>query len=146
MTELAERISAQAVSPEEAKEKVKEKGAELREQASDRLRQEVQTRAEQAGEQAQKLSQSMRLAASELERQGQQGQGAVLEQVALRAEQVSNYLVSADPDALLEDARQYGRRGVELMKTKPWLVAPLGVAVGVVSARVLAARDGSQGS
>jgi hypothetical protein len=145
MTELAERTSERPVSPEEAKEKVKEKGLELREQTSGRLRQEVQTRAGQVGEQAQAFSQTMRRAALELRTQGQEGQGALVEQVALRAEQISEYLVNANPDQLLDDARQYGSKGAQFVKEKPWLIAPVGVGVGVVSA-VLAARGGSQGS
>ena len=145
MTELAERSSAQPVSPAEAKEKVKEKGQELREQTSMRLREQVEARASQASEQTQAFALSMRQAASQLRTQGQEQQGALLDQLALRAEQASEYLANTDPDELLQNAREYGRRGAETIKGKPWLVAPVGIAVGLVSA-VVASRLGSQGS
>ena len=144
MSQLA--TQDQPVTVEEAKEKAKEKGQELRTQASERAREEVQSRASSAGEQLQSLSQTLRRTASELRTQGQEGQATVIDQIAIRAEKVAGYLSQSEPDQLVEDARQYGRRGFELAKGQPWLIAPLGIGVGLLAARMLAGRGDSQGS
>ena len=146
MTDIVERAQVEPVTADDAKEKAKEKGQELREQVSTRVREQVQTQASSAGQQAQSFSQTMRRTASELRTQGQQGQGAVLVQVAIRAEQLAGYLSEADPDQLVTDARDYAQRGLEFAKKQPWLIAPIGLGVGIVAARVLAQRSGSQQS
>ena len=126
----------QPVSPEEAKEKVKEKGLEVREQATSRAREQVQQRASTAGEQLQSFSQSVRRTAAELRAQGQEGQGAVLDQIGMRSEQLAGYLSNADPDQLLNDARQYGSRAVQFVKQQPWLIAPVGIGAGFLVSRL----------
>ena len=136
MTELVEQSREQPISPEQAKEKVKEKGQELRGQATSRLREQVQDKASSAGEQMQSFSQTMRRTSAELRSQGQDGQGAVLDQVAIRTEQVAGYLTSVDPDQLLGDARQYASRGLQFVRQQPWLIAPVGVGLGLIAARL----------
>ena len=135
----------QPISPAEAKEKVKEKGLELREQATSRAREQVQERASSAGQQLQSFSQTVRRTGAELRSQGQEGQGAVLDQIAMRTEQLAGYLSSADPDQLANDARQYGSRAIQFAKEQPWLIAPVGVGVGILVAR-LRGGGGSQES
>ena len=136
MTELIEQSQDRPISPEEAKEKVKEKGEELRGQATSTLRDQVEQKASGAGEQLQSFSQTMRRTGAELRSQGQQGQAAILDQLAIRSEQLAGYLTSADPDQLVGDARQYASRSVQFVREKPWLIAPVGVGVGLVASRV----------
>ncbi len=146
MTEIVQRPPAQEpVTTEEAKEAVKEKGQELKTQAADRMREEVGQRTTQAGEQVQSLAQTMRRTASELRAQGQEGQGTVLDQVAIRAEQTAGYLTGAEADQLLEDARNYGGRALQFVRQQKWLVAPVGLGIGLLAARRFSG-GGSNGS
>ena len=144
MTSLVEKSETQQpVTAEDAKEAAKEKGQELRTQASERVRSEVDQRSSQAGEQAQTLAQTMRRTASELRAQGQQGQSAVLDQVAMRAERLGGYLTQADADQLLEEARGFGGRALDFARQQPLLVGVGGLGVGIVASRLL--RQARQG-
>lgn len=145
MTEIAVQPPAeQPVTAEDAKEAVKEKGQELKSQASDRVRQEVEQRSTQAGEQVQTFAQTLRRTASELKAQGQEGQGNVLDQLAIRAEQAAGYLTQAEADRLLNDARSYGQRALQFAREQRWMVAPVGLGVGLLAARRFG--GGSNGS
>ena len=136
MSSLAERVeSQQPVTTEDAKEAVKEKGQEVRTQATDRLRQEVDQRSTQAGKQVQSFAQTMRRTASELRAQGQEGQGGLLDQVAMRGEQLAGYLTQADADQLLEQAKSSSGRALEFARQQPLLVAVGGLGVGLVASR-----------
>jgi glucan phosphorylase len=143
MTSLAERVETQQpISPEAAKQAVKEKGQEVRTQASDRLRQEVDQRSSAAAEQLQSFAQTMRRTASELRAQGQHGQSGVVDQVAMRAEQFGGYLTDADADQLLEQAKSAGTRALDFARQQPLVVAVGGLGVGIVASRAL--RGGGQ--
>jgi hypothetical protein len=149
MTTLAEKLeSQQPMTAEDAKEAVKEKGQEVRTQASDRLRQEVDQRSSQAGEQVQNFAQTMRRTASELRAQGQQGQSGILDQVAVRAEQLAGYLTRADADQLLDQAQSSGRRAVQFARQQPLFTTVGGLALGLVASRVVGGggQSGSDGS
>jgi hypothetical protein len=145
MTSLAERLeSQQPMTAEDAKEAAKEKGQEVRTQASDRLRQEVDQRSTQAGEQVQTFAQTMRRTASELRAQGQQGQSGLLDQVATRAEQLGGYLTQADPDQFLEQVKTSGTRALDFVRQQPLVVAVGGLGVGILGSRLL--RRSGQGA
>jgi hypothetical protein len=144
MTSLAERLeSQQPITAEDAKEAAKEKGQEVRTQASDRLRQEVDQRSTQAGEQVQTFAQTMRRTASELRAQGQQGQSGLLDQVATRAEQLGGYLTQADPDQLLEQVKTSGTRALDFVRQQPLVVAVGGLGVGILGSRLLRGGQGA---
>lgn len=145
MTNLAERLETQPVTAEDAKQAVKEKGQEVRTQATDRVRQEVDQRSSQAGEQVQSLAQTMRRTASELRAQGQQGQSGALDQVAVRTEQLAGYLTQADADQLLEQVQSSGRKAIDFARQQPLIVAVCGLGIGIVASRVLG-RGGLSGS
>jgi hypothetical protein len=149
MSTLAEKLETQQpMTAQDAKEAVKEKGQEVRTQTSDRLRQEVDQRSSQAGEQVQSFAQTMRRTASELRAQGQQGQSGMLDQVAVRAEQLAGYLTQADADQLLDQVQSSGRRALQFARQQPMFTAVGGLAIGLVASRVLCARgqSGSDGS
>ena len=141
-----EQQQQQPMSPQEAKEKIKEKGQEVKSQAGERVREQLQTRAQSAGEQAQSLSQSVRRVGSELRTQGQQSQATVLDQVAVRSEQLAGYLTQAEPDQLLSDARRLGSRATDFARQQPLFVAGIGLAVGLIGSRLASAIAGGQGS
>jgi vacuolar-type H+-ATPase subunit H len=147
MTSLAERFeSQQPVTAEDAKEAAKEKGQEVRTQASERLRQEVDQRSSQAGEQVQSFAQTMRRTAAELRAQGQQGQGGVFDQVAMRAEQLGGYLTEADADQLLDQLKSSGRSALDFARQQPALVGIGGLGIGIVASRLLRRGGESESS
>lgn len=149
MSSLAERPeSQQPMTAGDAKEAVKEKGQEVRTQASDRMRQEVDQRSSKAAEQVQSFAQTMRRTASELRAQGQEGQSGMLDQVAIRAEQAAGYLTGADADQLLGQAQSSGRRALDFARQQPVLVAVGGLGIGLVASRMLGSKErgGSGGS
>jgi hypothetical protein len=149
MSTLAEKLETrQPMTAQDANEAVKEKGGEVRTQTSDRLRQEVDERSSQAGEQVQSFAQTMRRTASELRAQGQQGQGGILDQVAVRSEQLAGYLTRADADQMLDQVQSSGRRVTQFARQQPLFTAVGGLAIGLVASRALGGRgqSGSDGS
>ena len=146
MSDIATMASEKPVTAQDAKEAAKEKGQQLRTQAAERMRQEASQRSRQAAEQVQTFAQTMRRNASELRAQGQQGQSAVLDQLAIRAEQVAGYLTQADPDQLLGAVQDYGRRAVSFVRQKPWVAAVGGLGLGALVSRQLSgSSNGSSG-
>jgi translation initiation factor 2B subunit (eIF-2B alpha/beta/delta family) len=143
MSEVMERSQVDALTAEEAKERVKEKGSELREKASGRLRDEVEVRTESASEQIRSFVQTLRRTAAELRAEGSNGQSQIFDQVAAQVERVGAYLTNAEQEKLRSDAVEYGRRGIGVVREQPWLVAPLGLGVGLFASRFR--RSGSQG-
>lgn len=150
MSQPTQPPSMQPITAQEAKGKAQEKGQELKGQAGSRVREEVESRSTQAGEGAQSLAQTLRRTGAELRNQGQEGQAAVLDQVAIRAEQTAAYLTQSDPDRILSDAKEYGNRAKEygnrargFAQQKPWLVAGGGLALGLLGSRVLRSLGGS---
>ena len=143
MSQMAQQTQPTPMSATDVQEKAREKGAELRQQASERLRMEVEAKKAAAGQQLQSLAETVRTSAAQAQSRGQQGQSSVLEQVAVRVEQISEYLNGADPDQLREDATTYGSRALGFAKQRPWVLAPLGIAVGFAASRLRGRDSGS---
>ena len=134
----------QPVSPQELKEKAQEKGQEVKGQAGQRVREQVDERSRQAAEQVRTLAQTLRRNASELRTQGQQSQAAAIDQLAIRAEQLAGYLSDADPDKLLDDAKSLGSKVKELAKKQPLVIAAFGLLAGAAGSRLIGAAQNSQ--
>ena len=120
-------------------EAAKHKASEVVEQAEqvgdsihDRVAKETDIRSTQAGEQVGALGEAMRGASEQLRSQGNDIPPALTEQVAVRAERLGRYLRETDGRQVLEDVQGFARQ-------EPWLVAALGLAAGVVLARLLKA-------
>ena len=143
MSQVMERGQADALTAQEAKEKVKEKGSELREQASERLRGELESRTETATDEMRSFAQTLRRTAADLRAEGSTGQSQIFDQVAAQVERVGGYLANAEQEKLRADAVEYGRRSVGFVRQQPWVVAPIGLGIGLVASRF---RRGSQGS
>ena len=147
MSELETQLrTQQPVTTDAAKGAVKEKGQELRTQVTSRLREQVDSRSGQAAEQVQSFAQTIRRTGSELRAQGQEGQGNVLDQVAMRAERVGGYLTQADADTLLSDVRRYGARAKDFVMQQRLLVASGGLTLGILASRLLKGGGASASS
>lgn len=125
-TDGAQQIVQQKA--EQAKEQVQQATAS----AQDRIREQLDTRSTEAGHQLDSVGQAMRTAGEQLSGQGNELPAKVAKQLAERAEQLGGYLRESDADRLLGDVEDFGHR-------QPWVVAAVGLAMGVAGARFLKA-------
>ena len=130
---------------EEAKERVHEtaqqmgqKVQEVRSQAGDRLRHELDSRSRQAGEQALTTASAIHRVGEQLREDDWNSSVAkYAEQVAERVERLGRYLSQSSADRVLHDAESFARR-------QPWLVALGGAAVGFLASRFVKASSANR--
>jgi ElaB/YqjD/DUF883 family membrane-anchored ribosome-binding protein len=103
------------------------------------IRDQVDQRSTQAGRQVQDVADTLRRTAEQARQSGNEQQAKVAEQVADRGDRVGNYLVDADADRILSETEDFARR-------QPWLVAGIGLFVGIVAARALKASSSGRSS
>jgi ElaB/YqjD/DUF883 family membrane-anchored ribosome-binding protein len=103
-------------------------------QAKNRLTTEVDTRSTQAGEQLRTTADDVRSVAVELRGRGKDRPAELAEKAAERVQQVGDYLHRADGDRLVRDAEDFAR-------SKPWVVAAGGLALGFAASRFLKASS-----
>lgn len=115
-------------------EQLTEKTQELRGQAQQRIREQVDTRSTAAGDQMAATAAAARDASSKLREQGQDLPAQIVEQMARRTEQLGEYLRGASAEKLLGDIEDMGRR-------QPWAVIAGGIAAGFLGARFLKASS-----
>ncbi|MCW3008836.1 MAG: hypothetical protein JWP17_3462 [Solirubrobacterales bacterium] len=119
----------------------KEKAQDVRAQAGEQLRKQVDERSTQAGDQLDRQVQDVRAVGDQLRDQGKDGPAKLAEQVADRGERLSSYLRDSDSDRIVRDLEQLGRK-------QPLAVVAGGIVVGFVASRFLKAssRNRSQAS
>jgi ElaB/YqjD/DUF883 family membrane-anchored ribosome-binding protein len=117
---------------QEKTQQAKEQVQKVTGSAQDRIREQVDTRSTEAGHQVDSVGQAMRTAGEQLRGQGNELPAKVAEQLAQRAEQLGGYLRESDADRILGDLENFARR-------QPWVVAAMGLALGVAGARFLKA-------
>jgi ElaB/YqjD/DUF883 family membrane-anchored ribosome-binding protein len=124
-----------AAQTEDAAAKAQEKAVELKEQGRDKLSETVDERTTQAGGQARQLAQALRRGGEQLREQGDGQQVAgVTEGAAERIERLGGYLEQRSGDEILRDVEDFARR-------RPWMVAGIGLAVGLAASRFLKASS-----
>jgi hypothetical protein len=106
-------------------------------QARGQLRDQIDQRSTQAGERVANTAADVRSIASELRQQGKDTPARMVDQVAGQAERFGDYLKGASGDRILRDAES-------LARSKPWLVAAGGLALGFAASRVLKASSRSR--
>ena len=122
------------VKVQDGAEVVQEKTQELKVQAGERVRQELDNRSTQAGSQLQGTAEAMRRTGQQLRQEGKDGPAQVTTFVAERAERLAGYLSGADSDRMLRDLERFARR-------RPWLVAAGGATLGFLASRFLKASS-----
>ncbi len=131
--EKAEQAAEQArEKAEPALRQARGRAEELRGQAGNRVRGQVDTRSTDAGEQVQALAGAVRTSSEDLRGQGREREAKVAEQAAERAERAGAYLRDSDADRILGDVEAFARE-------RPWLVVVTGAALGFLAARFLKA-------
>jgi ElaB/YqjD/DUF883 family membrane-anchored ribosome-binding protein len=112
-----------------------EKVGELKQQGRGKLGEVLGERTSKAGRQSRQAAQALRRTVSEMESNGD-AQGAELsplvDGIADRLEHLGSYLESTRGDELLRDVEDAARR-------RPWMVAGLGLLVGLAASRLLKA-------
>jgi hypothetical protein len=106
-------------------------------QARGQFRDQVDQRSTQAGERVANTAADVRSIAEELRQQGKDTPARMVDQVAGQAERFGDYLKGASGDRILRDVEGFAR-------SKPWLVAAGGLALGFAASRVLKASSSSR--
>jgi hypothetical protein len=115
---------------EQAQERVKEAAGGVQTQ----LREQIGQRSTQAGEQVGSTAQALRSTSERLRDEGQDAPARMAEQMADRADRLSSYLRESDPDRILHDLEDFGRR-------QPLAVVGVGLFVGFAASRFLKASS-----
>ena len=128
-------VGEAASQVQDAAASAQQKAVELKEQGRSRLGETLEQRTMQAGGQARQMAQALRRTGEQLREQGEGRQVAgVTEGAAERIERLGGYLERASGDELMRDAEEFARR-------RPWMVAGLGLAVGLAASRFLKASS-----
>jgi ElaB/YqjD/DUF883 family membrane-anchored ribosome-binding protein len=110
-----------------------EKASELREQGTARLRDQLDRRSTQTGTQMRSFAEALRRSG----RETADGNGSVAQlsdQAAERLDRAGAYLEEMDGNELMRDAERFARR-------RPWMLAGIGMFVGIAAARFLKASS-----
>jgi ElaB/YqjD/DUF883 family membrane-anchored ribosome-binding protein len=128
---LADQASAKV---QDAAGVAQEKASELREQGSARLRDQFDQRSNEAGSQVRSLAGALRRSGNDLSNDGNTQAAQLTGQAADRMERLGTYLEQKSGDELMRDVEGFARR-------RPWMLAGLGVLVGVAAARFMKASS-----
>jgi ElaB/YqjD/DUF883 family membrane-anchored ribosome-binding protein len=129
----------------QVQQQVGEKATELRTQAGEGIRQQLDGRSTQAGEQISSTADALRRVGGQLRQEGNTAPAQYAEKAAEPVERLGRYLTEADGERLLRDAEQFARR-------RPWVAVLGGATLGFFVARFIKASstgggaDGARGT
>jgi ElaB/YqjD/DUF883 family membrane-anchored ribosome-binding protein len=130
-----EGVAGQASAKvQDAASAAQEKASELREQGSARLRDQFDQRSTQAGAQVRSLADALRRSGDDIRNEGNAGAAQLTGQAADRIERLGGYLEQKSGEELMRDIETFARR-------RPWMLAGLGMFVGVAAARFMKATS-----
>jgi hypothetical protein len=130
-----DNLAAQASSKmQEATSVAQEKGSELREQVSVRLREQFDQRSTEVGSQVRSVAEALRGSGNNLASQGNGDAAQLTDQAADRLERLGFYLEQKSGDDFMRDVEGFARR-------RPWMLAGLGLLGGVAAARFVKASS-----
>jgi ElaB/YqjD/DUF883 family membrane-anchored ribosome-binding protein len=118
----------------QAKEQVQQKAGEVKGEASQRVREQLDTRSTQLGEQVTPFGQALRRAADHLQGEGNEAAASAAHQAADHVERVAGYLTGSGSERILGDVERFARQ-------RPWMAGLIGAAAGFVAARFLKASS-----
>jgi hypothetical protein len=130
-----DNLTAQASSKmQEATSVAQERGSELREQVSVRLREQFDQRSTEVGSQVRSVAEALRGSGNNLASQGNGDAAQLTDQAADRLERLGFYLEQKSGDDFMRDVEGFARR-------RPWMLAGLGLLGGVAAARFVKASS-----
>ena len=115
-----------------AQEQITSKANELGGDAMFQIREQLDQRSTQAGEQLQSIGKTLQSGANQLRSEGNDVPARIVQEVARRADDVGDYLQSAEADRILGDIEGFARR-------RPWLTAGVGALAGLLASRFVKA-------
>jgi ElaB/YqjD/DUF883 family membrane-anchored ribosome-binding protein len=115
-----------------AQEQISTKAQELGGEAKFQIREQLDQRSTETGEHVQSIGKVLHSSANQLRSEGNDIPAKIVEEVARRADDLGNYLRSAQADRILDDIETFGRR-------RPWITAGVGALAGFVASRFLKA-------
>ena len=119
---------------QETAQQVGEKAQEVKGQAGEQIRTQLDTRSTQAGEQVTATAGALRRAGEQLRGEEQATPARLADQAADQAERLGRYLTEADADRMLRDLESFGRR-------QPWVAAAGGAVLGFLASRFVKASS-----
>jgi hypothetical protein len=138
-TQEADTARAQALEDDgvvsQVQHQVQEKAHDLKGQASQNVRRQLNDRSTEVGEQIHSLGAALRRAAEQLAEDGKTTPAEAARRAAVGVERVGGYLRNGNADDFLTDVERFGR-------TRPWLTGGLGLAFGFAASRFLKASSG----
>ena len=115
-----------------AQEQITAKAHKLGGEANLQIREQLDQRSTQAGEQLQSIGKTLQSGANQLRSEGNDVPARIVQEVARRADDVGDYLQSAEADRMLGDIEGFARR-------RPWLTAGVGALAGFLASRFVKA-------
>jgi len=122
---------------QETAEQVQQKAVEVKGQAGERVRRELDTRSTEAGTQLGQTAEAMRRTGDQLREDGKETPAKVVTAVADRAERFGGYLTRADADQMIRDIENFARR-------QPFFFAVGGATLGFLASRFMKASSSSR--
>jgi ElaB/YqjD/DUF883 family membrane-anchored ribosome-binding protein len=133
-TEVQVPVTEQASAKvQEAAASAQEKASELREKGSAQLRDQLDTRTTEVGGQAKSVAEALRRSGESLQEENR-GAARVVTGAADRVERLGGYLEQRRGGEIMHDVENFARG-------RPWLIAGVGVLVGVAAARIVKASS-----
>lgn len=118
----------------QVQQQVQEKAHDLKGQASQNVRRQLNDRSTEIGEQIHSLGAALRRSADQLAEDGKTTPADVARRAADGVERLGGYLREGNADAFLDDLERFGRK-------RPWLSGGLGMAFGFAASRFLKASS-----
>jgi hypothetical protein len=119
----------------QVQQQVQQTAQDLKGQALETVRKQLDTRSTDAGDQFNSLASALRRAAEELEGDGKRMPADVARQAASRIDRLGKYLRDGNADAFLNDLERFARR-------RPWAAGGIGAVLGLAASRFVKASSG----
>jgi hypothetical protein len=130
-----EGLAGQATDrAQEAASVAQEKAADLKQQGSARLRDQLDQRSTEAGSQARAVASSLRSSSESVRGDGNDGAARLLEQAGGQIDRLGGYLEQKSGDEMMRDIENMARR-------RPWMIAGVGLLAGIAVARFVKASS-----
>jgi ElaB/YqjD/DUF883 family membrane-anchored ribosome-binding protein len=123
----------------EVRQQMGQKTQELRTQAGEGIRRQLDDRSTEAGEEVTTTADAIRRVGDQLRQEGKIGTAQYAERAAQPVERLGRYLTEADGGRLLRDAEQFARR-------RPWVAVMGGATLGFLVARFIKASNTDDGA
>ena len=111
----------------------------VREKAEEGMRGQLESAGRKAGAQVSAMTDALRRTGEQLRTEGKDQPARMVEKVAERGERLGGYLERSEPRQVLHDAEDAARQ-------RPWLVAGMAFAGGIVASRFLKASSDDRSS